>query len=54
MIKYTHFQKITNKDISNILIVSSSTAKIYLKDIKNHFNIKVVTYFHLMQYFKLN
>jgi DNA-binding CsgD family transcriptional regulator len=54
MIKYTLFQKITNKDIANILVISTSTAKIYLKDIKEHYNIKIVTYFHLTQYFKLN
>lgn len=43
-------QKITVKDCANYLNVSESTAKRYLRDIKEHFKIKIVTLKHLKKY----
>lgn len=50
---YKAFQKLSWKDIQQLLIVSDSTAQRYLSDIKQTFNISIVTYNHFKKYFKL-
>ena len=53
-INYTDTTKINAKDISNLLCtISQRTAEQYLTDIKKHFDIKIVLYFHFKQYFKI-
>lgn len=47
------FKKMTFKDIQNSLEVSECTAKKILKDIKNEYDIKIVTYRHLKMYLKV-
>lgn len=51
---YKAFQKLSWKDIQQLLIVSDSTAQRYLSDIKQTFNISIVTYNHFKKYFKLS
>lgn len=47
-------QRIGWIDIQNLLIsVSPSTAKRYLSEIKETFNLKVVLYIHFKKYFKM-
>lgn len=52
-LNFKPLQRITAKDIENLLIVSERTAKRYLSDIKSHFEITVVTYKHFTTYFKI-
>jgi hypothetical protein len=51
---YKEFQKLSYKDIENLLItISERTAKQYLNDIKQHYQIDIVTYQHFKNYFKV-
>jgi hypothetical protein len=51
---YQEFQKLSYKDIENLLItISTRTAKQYLSDIKRHFNSPIVTFSHFKTYFKV-
>lgn len=50
---YKAFQKLSWKDIQDLLLVSDSTAQRYLSDIKQNFDITIVTYSHFKNYFKL-
>ena len=52
-LNYQPLQRITCKDIENLLIVSERTARRYLSDIRSHFEINVVTYKHFTTYFKI-
>ncbi len=52
-INYQPLQRITCKDIQNLLIVSQATAQRYFADIKNSYGIEVVTYKHFTTYFKI-
>lgn len=54
MSNYKPFQRLTAKDLSTILVISETTAKRYLKDIKLHFAVVVVTYQHFLTYFNLS
>jgi len=44
---------ITHKDLMNIFGYGERTAYKYLKDVKDHYNIKRVYYFHVKEYFEL-
>lgn len=46
------YQKITVKQLVNNMGISLRTAERYYKDIKNHYNIKVVLLCHVQSYFK--
>lgn len=46
--------KITAKQLANDMDVSVRTAERYLKDIKQHFNIKIVLKPHMEKYFKID
>jgi predicted DNA-binding transcriptional regulator YafY len=48
------YQKITVKQLANNLDVSIRTAERYYKDIKQHFNIKIVLEPHVQSYFKID
>jgi hypothetical protein len=51
---YKDFQKLSYKDIESLLVtISETTAKRYLSDIKQHFNIDTVLYCHFKAYFKV-
>jgi hypothetical protein len=50
---YKAFQKLSWKDIQELLIVSDSTAQRYLNDIKQSYSISIVTYNHFKKYFKI-
>lgn len=52
-LNFQPFQRITCKDIENLLIVSKATAQRYFSDIKICFAVEVVTYKHFTTYFKL-
>lgn len=45
--------KLTAKQVSELLNVSVSTAYRYMKDIKEEYNLKVVTFSHYQKYFKI-
>lgn len=52
---YKEFQKLTAKDICALFVsISERTAEHYLQDIKRHYGIKVVTFRHFKQYFKIS
>lgn len=50
---YKEFQKLSWKDIQDLLIVTDATAQRYLTEIKEHFNVTVATYQHFKKYFNL-
>lgn len=51
---YKDFQKLSYKDIEKLLItISERTAKQYFSDIKQFFQIELVTYQHFKIYFKV-
>lgn len=50
-IDYTNLQILTTKDIANILKVSESTAKNYIKDIKTELGVKKINLQALRDYF---
>lgn len=49
-----NLQIIRAKTVQNMCQVSKSTALKIIKDIKEEYNIKTVTYFHLTKYLKIN
>lgn len=49
---YKEYQKLSFKDIQTLLTVSEASAKRYLSDIKNHFEINAVLFSHFKKYFK--
>lgn len=49
----TEFQKLTIKDLEKLLNCSTSTAKRYMNDIKQYFDIKKVLLAHFKEYFKV-
>lgn len=51
---YKEFQKLSWKDLQSLLLVSDASAQRYLTEIKQHFNVTVLTYQHFKKYFKLN
>lgn len=52
---YVKTQRLTAKDIESLLIsVSPRTAQQYYTDIKNAYDIKLVTYYHFCDYFKID
>ncbi len=53
MSTYSPLQKLRIKDMQNILSVSRNSAINYLKDIKEHYSIELVTYQHLCHYLKI-
>ncbi len=46
-------EKITWKNLANNMKISERTSKRYMKDIKKHYDIKVITQFHVDDYFKI-
>jgi hypothetical protein len=51
---YKDFQKLSAKDIQFLLItISIRTAETYLKEIKEHFETKIVTYKHFKNYYNI-
>ena len=50
---YLPTQRLTYEDIQDLLIVAPRTARGYIKDIREEYDIKVVCYFHFLKYFKL-
>ena len=51
---YTDTTKISAKDIELLLIsISDRTARLYLREIKDHFQIRIVLFTHFKQYFKI-
>jgi hypothetical protein len=52
-LNYQPLQRLTCKDIENLLIVSKATAQRYYSDIKQAYSIDLVTYKHFTMYFKL-
>lgn len=53
MTNYTEFQKLSSKDIQSLLSVSESTSYLILKDIKQHYNLTSVLYYHFKNYYKI-
>jgi response regulator of citrate/malate metabolism len=53
-INFQPHQKISAKDIANLLIVSEASAKRYMADIKKQYDITVITYKHYAKYFHLD
>ena len=52
--QYSDLTKIGSKDLELLLIsISERTSRLYLKEIKEHFQIKVVLFIHFKQYFKI-
>lgn len=51
--EYKEFQKLTWKDIQDLMLVTDASAQSYLTDIKQHFNVKAATYQHFKRYFNL-
>lgn len=50
---YTDSQRLTAKDVCDLMLtISERTAHRYLKDIKDHFSIRVVLYKHYREYFR--
>nr|WP_294781363.1 hypothetical protein [uncultured Flavobacterium sp.] len=47
-------QVVTAKELSNLMGVHINTAKVYIKDIKQEYDIKVVLKFHVLSYFKVS
>lgn len=50
---YQPQQRISYKDIMQLMIVSEASAKRYFADIKGTLALRVVTYKHYTEYFKL-
>lgn len=50
---YQPHQRISYKDIMQLMIVSESSARRYFADIKETLALQVVTYKHYTDYFKL-
>ncbi|WP_157776678.1 hypothetical protein [Flavobacterium crassostreae] len=46
-------QKLTAKDVAELLAVSLATAEKYFKDIKQQYEINIVLFFHFKKYFKI-
>lgn len=49
-----HLQVITAKELASLMGVHLNTAKVYIKDIKQEYDIKVVLCCHVLTYFKVN
>lgn len=49
----TDLTKVTAKLLANEMQVNIKTAESYLKDIREHFTIKIVTMWHVKQYLKI-
>lgn len=49
-----NLQVITAKQLSSSMCVDVSTAKRYLKDVKQEYDIKIVLLYHIQQYFKVD
>lgn len=51
---YTDTTKINSKDVLTLMVnISERTAINYYKEIKDHFDIKIVLYYHFKKYFKI-
>lgn len=49
-----NLQVITAKQLSSSMGVDVSTAKRYLQDVKQEYDIKIVLLYHIQQYFKVD
>lgn len=47
-------QRVTAKDLAQNMGVNVSTAKRYLKDVKDEYDIKIVLLCHINKYFKVS
>lgn len=51
--EYLPHERITYQDLIYLMNAKESTAQRYISDIRKHYKINLVTYWHYLNYFKI-